>query len=399
MKTIGIVSSYSDICGIATYTKSLEKDFHDDGYHIEILELKQDFFHSDLPVMKKIADKELEKICSKIKCCDAINIQFEYGLFGINIKDIAKRVDKIIKACEGKTVVITCHTIPHSMKINKIFKNVIRFKFISACITLREYLENYKKIVIIKKLIKLGDISGGRIIVHTKRDKIMLFNFYGREIDSIIDFPLCYNSSISNKQRTQFEFKKEYNLKNEDKIIGVFGFLSKYKGISTIINSMLALPKNYHLFIFGGQHPSNIIHEPNGSEYVKELIKISGKNKLKNRIHFIGSMENHDDFIINFKLCDYIVLPYHEVGQSGSGIASLAIKMNESVYLSRNIAFIELNKYFKDSFCFFDIDNHMELAEKILHNLHRKNIGRKDALNKYNNKTNIKLYERALKIN
>ena len=44
----------------------------------------------------------------------------------------------------------------------------------------------------------------------------------------------------------------------ESKLIGVFGFLGRYKGFDTAVRALHHLPKDYHLVIFGGVHPNEI---------------------------------------------------------------------------------------------------------------------------------------------
>src|SRR5437016_4725312 len=47
------------------------------------------------------------------------------------------------------------------------------------------------------------------------------------------------------------------------KLIGVFGFLGRYKGFDTVVKALHHLPKDYHLLIFGGVHPNEIkLHQP-----------------------------------------------------------------------------------------------------------------------------------------
>lgn len=51
---IGIVSSYSDLCGNATYTKALQKEFEREGHTVEICDLKSIYFNtSDKALQKK----------------------------------------------------------------------------------------------------------------------------------------------------------------------------------------------------------------------------------------------------------------------------------------------------------------------------------------------------------
>ena len=52
-------------------------------------------------------------------------------------------------------------------------------------------------------------------------------------------------------------------LPNEARLVGVFGFIGRYKGFDTVIRALHHLPHDYHLLIFGGIHPNEIKpHQP-----------------------------------------------------------------------------------------------------------------------------------------
>jgi hypothetical protein len=71
-------------------------------------------------------------------------------------------------------------------------------------------------------------------------------------------------------------------------------------------------------------------------------------------------------FLTGMALCDAVVLPYLEVGQSSSGPISQALELGCRIIASRTHTFLEFAEYHKDAIEFFDIGNHLELAERIL---------------------------------
>jgi hypothetical protein len=71
-------------------------------------------------------------------------------------------------------------------------------------------------------------------------------------------------------------------------------------------------------------------------------------------------------FLTGMALCDAVVLPYLEVGQSSSGPISQALELGCRIIASRTHTFLEFAEYHRDAIEFFDIGNHLELAERIL---------------------------------
>jgi glycosyltransferase involved in cell wall biosynthesis len=183
-------------------------------------------------------------------------------------------------------------------------------------------------------------------------------------------------------------------------LVGVFGFLDEYKGFGTAIRALHHLPKNYHLLIFGGIHPNQIAgHGPVhpylaslfGEAYADtslyERLRVSAEpvapgvvlaadrflgellgahpRDLSTRIHFMGALGDAD-FLAGMAMCNSVVFPYLEVGQSSSGPISQALELGCRIIASRTHTFLGFAEYHKDAVEFFDIGNHLELAERLL---------------------------------
>jgi hypothetical protein len=59
------------------------------------------------------------------------------------------------------------------------------------------------------------------------------------------------------------------------------------------------------------------------------------------------------------------VFPYLEVGQSSSGPISQALELGCRIIASRTHTFLGFAEYHKNAVEFFDIGNHLELAERL----------------------------------
>jgi hypothetical protein len=88
-------------------------------------------------------------------------------------------------------------------------------------------------------------------------------------------------------------------------------------------------------------------------------------------------------------ICDVVVLPYLEVGQSASGPISQAIELGCRVIASRTHTFLEFARYHPDTVEFFDIGNHLELADRVA--ARRRYTARRDRL-AYTVETNKAIY-------
>ncbi|MGH7089268.1 MAG: hypothetical protein ACREFQ_10235 [Stellaceae bacterium] len=65
-------------------------------------------------------------------------------------------------------------------------------------------------------------------------------------------------------------------------------------------------------------------------------------------------------------ICDAVVFPYLEVGQSASGPISQSLELGCRVIASRTHAFLQFGRYHQNRIEYFDIGNHLELAGRIL---------------------------------
>lgn len=78
----------------------------------------------------------------------------------------------------------------------------------------------------------------------------------------------------------------------------------------------------------------------------------------------MGALDD-SDFLAGMAICDMAVFPYLEVGQSASGPISQALELGCRIIASRSRAFLDFAHYHPNAIEFFDIGNHLELAERI----------------------------------
>jgi glycosyltransferase involved in cell wall biosynthesis len=400
VKKLAIVSSYNEQCGNATYTEALRRGFSK-YYEVDVLSLDIFLLRSEISgEISRLASKHIEDLAEKLRDYDYVNIQFEAGLFGVLPDQIFQRVVVLIRA--SKNLVFTMHRFEKKAPIlsKKSIHFLMKLKFREFFI---EILTSYKRNSFSKlyhKLVKKCITAGASIVFHTKRDAKFVRLFYN--YDKIYDRPISfldlsdYDFHLSKVNRS--EFKRKYSISEETVCIGLFGFISEYKGHHSAIHALKFLPKNYKLLIFGGQHPQGIQPYSRIDSYIEELLKLINKWKLWDRVSFFSNLDD-ENFIDALLSSDVTILPYMETMQGGSGVASLTLELRVKAIFSMNFAFLELAKYAPGALDMFSIGNSIELAKKIerLSCLEKNPL--EDALKKYHETYNLEsniLFYRSL---
>ena len=372
-KRLLIISSYGIPCGIAQYAEHLVPVLQresGENYEIDIAALDVRLLKTGTRFAKKLAKQHLNEIANRAKAADIVNIQLEPGLFGSSPFEIKRRLKLLLRA--SRRVIITHHTI---LDLRDTSWNLPLSRK-----QLYQLARNLSMVYVLGWLYRYSRANTEKLfhIVQTRLDQ-GAFIMLGMPSDRVVASPLAF---IDQNQRSSPDFigndpLSYLPLSDDAIVIGVFGFLSPYKGFEVIIRAMDLLPTNYHLLVVGGLHPEGIVQHSTKQPYISELLsEIEPKGKRVNlatalrfakerlkRIHFIGHLGN-DEFVHYMRACDTIVLPYAEVGQRSSGPASMAIDLDKRILCSRNICFSQLNTY-AGAVELFEIGNHAELAQKL----------------------------------
>ena len=361
---LGILSSYDELCGIASYTKAVVDEFSK-HYDVTVVPINGELLRKG---EARVCKKHLEEICEKIKTFDCVNIQFEGGLFGSDPSKILRRSLLVARAC--KKLILTMHQIPPIEKypsFKRIIDSILVGKIKPQFLELRNIYANNKQVRVYHGVISFCKSKNFPIIVHTPREGKFIkakLNY-----DQVYDHPLSFHSQGYIKSikanSSKDEFYKQFALDKNKIYLGIFGFIAQYKSHETLIEALEFLPEKYEVLIFGSQHPHSIKLQEKINPYIKKLMEsINGKKYLIPRIKFCGTL-NDADFLKALIWCDFNILPYLEVNQGGSGIAALSLEVGAKTIFSQNRAFIELAKYAPDSFKMFTIGNYIELAQAI----------------------------------
>lgn len=392
MKRMAIVSSFSESCGNAYFTQVLLDSIRGQGYEAECVSLNLLLTQSTQKDIRIKADKHIEKICSELKNFDGVNIQFEAGLYGTIPSDIYKRMLKLALANPNASV--TLHSprlINDSASQRALIKDFLMLKFkCGVKLFFNSFRENISKNVNGKIIKKLAE-KKINLIVHTLRAKeqiSLLYNYSNVFVHPLKLVPECpqINEDILRS------IKGNYSFTENDKIIGVFGFVNEYKGHSLAIQAIEYLPENYKLMFFGRQHPQTIKNNEFVNSYIAYLQKKIITKKLVDRVFFMGEYGN-EKFISLAATVDYVWLPYVENGQDGSGIAAISFDVAKKILCSSSFAFDEMLKLIPTyaNYMRFDIGNYLELSNKTMYFTPYKSTFDKTECN-YTLTTQAKLY-------
>lgn len=442
-KRLAIISSYNESCGNASYAHVLKMRFSEQ-VDCDVIPLDLFLLQKESSRFSKAGDRHIRNIAARLADYDFVNIQLEAGLYGVTNGQVLRRLRILLRAC--RSVVVTMHRIdPPDFSVlrvvGKFWESVVAGHPILATRTIlyeifrrRPNEELYREII--EQCRRRARTANVWIVVHTRRERRVVEEIYG--FDQVFDFPITFltqdqrQAVLSNTDPV--EFRNRHAIKPGVKVIGAFGFISSYKGYETLIEALKLLPEEYHLYVFGSQHPAAVVQNVLFDPYIESLVELMAKKNdevigdlrkrlapytrgkkgalpenrelvaelesalsrslqfdLGKRVHFSGELSD-PHFIEALRACDAVVLPYLEVGQSMSGVIALAIECGANLFCARNKSFAEVTRYYGEAFVSFDIGNYVELAQKIVRGGNRYEVERDRVLARYNLQSNVALH-------
>lgn len=395
MKKLAIISSFNESCGNAAFTKVIRDSIH--AYtqqKVEVIGLNLPLLQSSQRKERKLADIYINDLCKKLRTFDAVNIQMEAGLYGSIPSDIVKRVSYLATACPITSV--TLHSPRLISQDQQSFrlgiKKILKLQLIKGLKILASSLAPAIHIATNRKILKNIIKARCKLIVHTLRAREQINNLY--RYDNVEVHPLKMVEARKEVSSTFLPLiKKGLGIEENAIIIGMFGYISLYKGHIEALSALKHLPTNYKLMIFGRQHPQTIRSNQIDSYINLLVLKISKSSLLRGRVFFMGEL-NEKDFVQAASEVDIVWLPYHENGQDGSGIASICCDVAKRVLASSSFAFDELTKLIPyKNMIRFDIGNYLEMAQKTELLINQENSHSDfDPYQLYNTQTQAMLY-------
>jgi glycosyltransferase involved in cell wall biosynthesis len=370
-KRLAIVSSGGATCGVASYSRILSANLAACGIAADHLTFDEGLMRSGSAADARLADCDIDALAKELGAYDLVNIQFEAGIFGARIDHAAARLRRLM--AHARSLIFTPHTIEKPAVHHHPWLR-------SASLLLRGRLEKRREFRHAQRHARgwaavysaLRDYQRDRrlyCVVHSREDR----QYYERTlgVQRVFDHPLSYvleteyDATRQHRVAARAALCARLGLDAEaDVLVGVFGFISPYKGIGTAIRAVARLPQRFKLIIFGELHPAGL---PVGTtdRYLDQLLKEIGANDLGERVHFMTGLTDQE-FRTALAACDAPVFPYLEVGQRSSGPIKIATELGCPVLCSRTKCFMGLAEYYPARFNFFDVGNYHHLSTLLL---------------------------------
>ncbi|KAA0548462.1 glycosyltransferase family 4 protein [Bacillus sp. BGMRC 2118] len=215
-----------------------------------------------------------------------------------------------------------------------------------------------------KKVIKKLLISSADFWLSTSKTTNNYFEYYGADLNKTHQYPFTTLKQIDlvkapiNKLAKN-DLRKKLNIKEEKVILSVGQFIHR-KGFDVLLNACSILPREYGIYIVGGEPPD-------------EYVKLKKKLELNN-VHFVG-FKSKEDLKEYYMASDLFVLPTRE------DIWGLVI--NEAmayglpiITTEKCVAGLELVKDYENGFI-IPVDDSSNLAKKITEIIEDDNLQEK----------------------
>ena len=248
-KRLALISTYDNLCGIAAYTRSLERQLGD-CFEVTVFDLDQYLLRSSHGRVRKFGDRHIQDICREIRYFDCVNLQLEHGTLGRGCRDIHRRFTWLLRAAPRLSVtfhtIVQCEAFDFRAYLNEIF----RLNFSAAIAMRAEYNRKHRLSAgIASRLRRAQRFKPVALIVHTRRDLAHMKFVHGMR--NVHDHPLAFLTGVEAQEvrrtATRERFAVLDAVPKEAKLIGAFGFLGRYKGFDTAVRALHHLPKDFHL--------------------------------------------------------------------------------------------------------------------------------------------------------
>lgn len=146
------------------------------------------------------------------------------------------------------------------------------------------------------------------IVVHTQKMKNELMDSYGILEPKIIVMEHGINSVIDEPTMSKSACKSLLGIPEDKFVLLMFGHVSPYKGIETLLECFELLDEGFYLLIAG---------MATDQEYANTLYTKIKANKFSSNIGFYNEFIDDKDIPSYFSASDVLALPYKHINQSG----------------------------------------------------------------------------------
>jgi len=378
-RKVGLVSSFDVLCGNATFSEALAVGLSK-YCTVERIELPAS-------LQKKHDERRIDDLVKKIKELDSVNFQFEMGLYGPSPWCAVRNAKKMIGA--AKVASVTMHRIDEGeLDIIRSFYNAFKARGIRFAIRqtagrlVRSSAGHYYV-----SLLRFLEKRRATVIVHTYREQ-KLAEEIAPGIKCVVHPIVWPEFSLKPVDVGSIGFKNNYP------VLGLFGFVSEYKNFEMVARSLKNL--NFNILLCGSTHPMapnyGRLSSAQSPSYFRRLSNVLSESAYAGRVVNILGLSD-DEFASYMRAVDIVCVPYLETGQSGSGIASMALQYGRAVLFSDTHCTTELARFLNQKPIVFDCDSPISLTSALERVLREYKTLRFDG---YDFQSQIELYRMAL---
>ncbi len=307
---VALLTPWNQQCGNAEFAKRLTSGFT--GFStIEPIELENLIEHDTLDSRRK-QERYITKLIKRVHASDAdlVHIQHEFCFFGKTRRHADRRLLRLMR-CIRKPIVLSLHTWKNSM-----CKRGMKLSLKSILSSVYYKIQNRR----MRRCLLAADA----IVVHSKDTYAKIIKTYPRLRKRIYLLPIPVEPVASDGVTAP------YQKRPGEKWMVLPGFVSRYKGHRYIIDAMPGLPAEFRLVVAGGVHPKDRM----GHEYWSELLARIDEVGCQDRVVFTGFLDDSAEQAAVLKQADVFVLPYDEVGQSGSAVLADVLSCGRPIVTS-----------------------------------------------------------------
>ncbi|GAA4746153.1 glycosyltransferase family 4 protein [Flavisolibacter ginsenosidimutans] len=292
-------------CGIGTFTQNLVSAVSAQSVNNEaaegiVIAMDDEAEHYAFPaeVKFKIRQEQQEDYLEaarfiNLSGTDVCVLEHEYGIFGgqngIYILPLLHRLEV--------PLIVTLHTV---------LKN-----------------PSYNEKAILVEICKMA----ARVVVMTQKAVDFLTDIYSIAADKIV----LIEHGVPDLQFNHEAAKKKFKLESK-KMLLTFGFISRNKGIETVIKALPSLVKKYPETVYvviGKTHPAVLRHS--GEEYRVYLQLLVKKLQLEKHVIFLNEFISEKELFQYLYAADIYITPYLNEAQITSGTLSYAVGAGAAV--------------------------------------------------------------------
>lgn len=343
------LSTWKEICGIASYTENLIKALASHGLESDVYPVNR---KENKYLMAREVLENFNDLYEKAMRFDVIHIQHEFGFFGDTLKDSLEVFEQILRNLRKtrKPIVVTFHSEP-TFVIS--LSNIVGSGRAAA-----RHIGRYRRT---RQWRRIAGLFGKQVqgIVHTKTTRLSIIKS-GVPANSIHVIPLGVPKNTDSSRHVDNHTAKErLGYPDGTVLLSLFGFVATYKGPVIATKALTNLPANYHLAIVGGSHP-----EAKGDQTINAILRTSEKTRaLRDRVRVTGYVDG-EKLALYQDATDLCLAPYRDVSLSSSAALTWALASGKPVIASSISAFKELSEA-HDCLSLISEDSEYELAWRI----------------------------------